>query len=1466
MPDKNKKKAKQPQVASYAFAQQYNSACHIMNFMNLDILQQLRHDAAGADIDLEQDAKYRTRREWFPITTRALVSWQKAMKDLHEKNGPFKAYVDRQMQEGVLQCRLIKENGKRTEDVLNPITQKVRLLLTPYNFTDASRLPTEFALEHQAEAYTVIPIFMQDGKTVAFDPDKNAYDELVEVKGISEVKDKKWDVAVRRIPEATTTLEAKEQDIPYKSLKEIRETLLEMADSRLANQLFGPNWLVDDDALLRYFPQNKLKVFNYDAASTKTMEQALYDHLTELWDAEIYSWHDHASDFVISSQTISSEKLNEFLKLIAKPFKINPSPAEKLTKSQGINIYLSDLSKEDLVRWQSCTNPKYQYHTLSIYDSFGMWSQANIHYRYLKDDEKTKVMPLLEKIFGKKDYENKKCFIDYYNERYLLAFDGGTDDKAAQLAKLKSLLSDKLKTYPELKFDIIVNSKLLTTEDVKELLTALTVGQENWDKIDVSDLSTSAFNVITELANKTLDLVKREPPSNDVSQNANVASTTPQPVANAGRVSAALEAASESVQEVLGSLVGTSSLETPNTQFDYDYQSFLEQSADPVLQMQYYRFYKLNDSQKELLQLPSNAYCTRYNNGVLGFDHAFAYRYVPHIAEKHSYYMSSLNQLTLFGLGLDQNLETIDSRHPLHAAYQEFKQAMEVYPDNPWQNDSFNKSHFMEYHLAQLLRSDEKLKQQMIDTVEVIFPSWSLREQMDECHYLNTDGSLSSVASHTNHLLGKDAYLAYCFVQSLRFVWASANSKQAFTSILGLDPITSQLLNLPGAPGPNQTLKNANAKRNGVSFLDVWQTLRQKMANDPNIPKELASFSSHGVVLSFEDDLLRQQKNNGVRNAAVMDKLGFALIDSYYGEGLKPMYRFENGKPVQQVKEPSVQHDLLQQVQEAIDIGDRQAAVDFIRQAPTFEEKTRLGNTLLFWAAEEGHLDIMDALIAKRAKLNAKDMANRTPLMLLIMNHHAKGALTLLEHKADIHAVDFQGNTALTFALKYHDHICALKLIEQGADISVKDENDVKVAHLAAPKATKAIAKALVERNVNLYTKQNQEPAPIEVALSHRNVDFALVALESMVNDVNRFLKQNNVKPQNRGKLIKETLKGSGLNEKQRLALLVAAIRHHQTESALFLLESMKEIPIQLCHIAANSGNNEVLLTLLRMKRVDTPHSQSLLPSDVEVHATVPLLQAASSHCSANIAEAIIAQGNDVNAVDSFGENALMEAAKTGNIPFMKELIKRGAKLEAKSKHDNSVFDIAVTTNQANALQWLLNLVPHSPEKMQMINSLLCRASSWSHLSESVKTLLRNGADVNYVNDSNFAWGTPLINAMVEPDPKMIKTLLDSGADVNLADKKGTTPLMRAALTGDLDAVKLLIRHGAKQDAKDDKGMQAKDYAARRNHSQVMDYLESATPVKRTKMVRFQDATRSGKPPQSKVIDTRTKLKPHNRT
>jgi len=73
-------------------------------------------------------------------------------------------------------------------------------------------------------------------------------------------------------------------------------------------------------------------------------------------------------------------------------------------------------------------------------------------------------------------------------------------------------------------------------------------------------------------------------------------------------------------------------------------------------------------------------------------------------------------------------------------------------------------------------------------------------------------------------------------------------------------------------------------------------------------------------------------------------------------------------------------------------------------------------------------------------------------------------------------------------------------------------------------------------------------------------------------------------------------------------------------------------------------------------------------------------------------------------------------------------------------------------------------------------------------------------ADKTIVNHRDRLGSTPLMQAAVYSDARMLTLVLDLGADVNLTNLDGATALMRAA--GDFEKVQLLLDRGAKIDAK----------------------------------------------------------------
>jgi len=87
--------------------------------------------------------------------------------------------------------------------------------------------------------------------------------------------------------------------------------------------------------------------------------------------------------------------------------------------------------------------------------------------------------------------------------------------------------------------------------------------------------------------------------------------------------------------------------------------------------------------------------------------------------------------------------------------------------------------------------------------------------------------------------------------------------------------------------------------------------------------------------------------------------------------------------------------------------------------------------------------------------------------------------------------------------------------------------------------------------------------------------------------------------------------------------------------------------------------------------------------------------------------------------------------------------------------------------------------------------------AAWSYNVQEVKTLLANGADVNFIDKFG---DTALMRVSAKGNTEIMKILLDHGADVtiNQKDKFGDTALDKASKRGYEGAMKLLKAAGAK--------------------------------------------------------------------
>ena len=148
-----------------------------------------------------------------------------------------------------------------------------------------------------------------------------------------------------------------------------------------------------------------------------------------------------------------------------------------------------------------------------------------------------------------------------------------------------------------------------------------------------------------------------------------------------------------------------------------------------------------------------------------------------------------------------------------------------------------------------------------------------------------------------------------------------------------------------------------------------------------------------------------------------------------------------------------------------------------------------------------------------------------------------------------------------------------------------------------------------------------------------------------------------------------------------------------------------------------------------------------------------------------------------VSGQDAQAEAALRKAAQDGDIQTVKDLLGKGANVNAKDQTGKT------------ALLWV------APARDN---------------PEMVKLLIANGADVNAKDNEGV---TALMIAASQSNPGILAELVDAGAEINDQNNAGGTALMAAASHANLDEIKILLAKDADIKLKDKKGRTAFDVA-----------------------------------------------------
>jgi ankyrin repeat protein len=144
----------------------------------------------------------------------------------------------------------------------------------------------------------------------------------------------------------------------------------------------------------------------------------------------------------------------------------------------------------------------------------------------------------------------------------------------------------------------------------------------------------------------------------------------------------------------------------------------------------------------------------------------------------------------------------------------------------------------------------------------------------------------------------------------------------------------------------------------------------------------------------------------------------------------------------------------------------------------------------LHCAAQQGHAEIAELLIAKGANPNATDMMGETPLHEAVLGGHKDVVVVLLAGGADVDAENRMRRTPLHFAARdgYLDVVEIL--LAQGADVNAKDKSPSRTPlHYAAQEDHKEVAELLLTQGADVNARDLLSRTPLYWASIRANKD-----------------------------------------------------------------------------------------------------------------------------------------------------------------------------------------------------------------------------------------------------------------------------------------------------------------------------------------------------------------------------------------
>ena len=182
--------------------------------------------------------------------------------------------------------------------------------------------------------------------------------------------------------------------------------------------------------------------------------------------------------------------------------------------------------------------------------------------------------------------------------------------------------------------------------------------------------------------------------------------------------------------------------------------------------------------------------------------------------------------------------------------------------------------------------------------------------------------------------------------------------------------------------------------------------------------------------------------------------------------------------------------------------GSNEVVKALLANGADVNAKDKYGATALMVASEKSYLEVVKALLAKGADVNAKDNNGVTALMVASGNGHTEVVNLLLANGADVNAKDNDGLTALRMASQFGHSEVVKVLLAKGADINAKANDGVTALMVAAQNGHSEVVKSLLANGADVNAKDKYGATALMLAseIGHSEIVKFLLAEGVNVN------------------------------------------------------------------------------------------------------------------------------------------------------------------------------------------------------------------------------------------------------------------------------------------------------------------------------------------------------------------------------